>query len=217
MMTGTIGILELAVLAVIAIGANQVLTLKGREKLWEYSPALRFTVVGTLMFVLYGVLAAVSSFFSFSKSLQFSHFLVGLDTLAIYGFFSMTMFGAIYFITPRVARCEWPSGSLIRNHFWFSTYGIGTIVVTMLLGGLAQGAAIGRWDQDFMTTVTISKPWLVGRIIAWFLIAIANLGFFYQLALMFAGKGRKSEGPTLMHAKPGEAKSAEAAAGLAGA
>jgi hypothetical protein len=85
----------------------------------------------------------------------------------------------------------------------------------MLLGGLAQGAAIAQWDQNFMTAVEISKPWLVGRTIAWFLIAFANLGFFYQLALMFAGKGRKSEGPTLMHVKPGEAESAEAAAGLA--
>ena len=46
------------------------------------------------------------------------------------------------------------------------------------------------------------------------MIFFSNFSFLYQLALMFAGKGRKSDGPTLIHAKPGEAESARAAAGL---
>lgn len=44
----------------------------------------------------------MSSTFLFGKNLQFTHFIVGLDTLAFYGFFSLTMFGAIYFIVPRI-------------------------------------------------------------------------------------------------------------------
>ncbi|MCB1233812.1 MAG: cbb3-type cytochrome c oxidase subunit I [Verrucomicrobiae bacterium] len=203
-----------ALLAVLVTGWNFRETIKGREKLWEYSPSLRFTMFGALMFVIFAALNAFSSYFGVSKILQFSHFVVGLDTLAVYGFFSMTIFGAIYYIVPRLTGTEWPSGSLIRSHFWLSAYGIATVVVTMLVGGIAQGGAIQQWNLGFGRSVEIGNPWIVGRIVAWLLIAFSNLGFFYQLALMFLGRGRASDGPTLIHKKPGEAASAEAAAGL---
>ena len=66
-----------------------------------------------------------------------------------------------------------------------------------------------------MAAVSQSKSYITARALAWFLIAIANFAFFYQLALMFAGKGRKSEGPTLIHKTPGEVESAAEAAGIA--
>jgi len=206
-----------SIFILLAIGLavfNLMKTLEGCSKLWEYSPALRFTVFGMLMLVTYAVLAAMSSTFVFGKHLQFSHFVVGLDTLAFYGFFSMTIFGAIYFIVPRVTGAEWPSGKKIRTHFWFSVYGILTLVVTMLVGGIAQGGNIAEWDQAFSTSFVNSAAYVVGRCLAWGLIAFSNFSFFYQLALMFAGKGRKSEGPTRIHAEPGEARNARTAAGL---
>lgn len=200
--------------AIVATVFNLMATLKGCSKVWEYSPSLRFTVFGMLMLAVYAVLSALSSTFVFGKNLQFSHFLVGLDTLAIYGFFSMTVFGAIYFIVPRITASEWPSGKRIRTHFWYSAYGIVTLVVTMLVGGIAQGGNLAQWDQSFSTSFVNSSAYVVGRCIAWGLISFSNLSFLYQLTLMFIGKGRKSEGPTLIHAEPGEASSAKAAAGL---
>lgn len=202
------------VLAIFATVVNLMLTLKGASKLWEFSPSLRFTVFGMLLLGLYAVLSALSSTFIFGQGLQFSHFVVGLDTLAFYGFFSMTIFGAIYFIVPRITGAEWPSGDRIRTHFWFSTYGIITIVVLMLVGGIAQGGNLAVWDQAFSTSFVNSSAYVVGRIVAWALIGYANLLFLIQLTQMFIGKGRKSEGPTLIHAAPGEASSAKAAAGI---
>jgi cytochrome c oxidase cbb3-type subunit I len=201
-------------LAIVTTVANLLLTLKGCSKLWEFSPSLRFTVFGMLMLATYAILSAVSSTFFFGQSLQFSHFLVGLDTLAFYGFFSMTMFGAFYFIVPRITGAEWPSGDRIRTHFWFSTYGIGTMIVTMLVGGIAQGGNLAHWDQVFSVSFVNSSAYVVGRAVAWALISFSNLLFLYQLVLMFIGKGRKTQGPTLIHAAPGEASSARAAAGV---
>jgi cytochrome c oxidase cbb3-type subunit 1 len=201
-------------LAILATVFNLLVTLKGCSKLWEYSPSLRFTVFGMLMLAVYAVLAALSSTYSFGRDLQFSHFLVGLDTLAIYGFFSMTVFGAIYFIVPRITGAEWPSGKRIRTHFWYSTYGIITLVVTMLIGGIAQGGNLAQWDQTFSTSFVNSAAYVVGRALAWAMISFSNISFLYQLTLMFIGKGRKSEGPTLIHTQPGEAESAKMAAGL---
>jgi cytochrome c oxidase cbb3-type subunit 1 len=201
-------------LAIVATVSNLMLTLKGCTKLWEYSPSLRFTMLGMLMLAVYAVLSAMSSTFVFGKNLQFSHFLVGIDTLAFYGFFSMTMFGAIYFIVPRITEAEWPSGDRIRSHFWFSTYGILTMVVTMLVGGIAQGGNLAQWDQVFSASFVNSSAYVVGRALAWFLISFSNLLFLYQLGLMFLGKGRKTQGPTLLHSEPGAAASAREAVGL---
>jgi len=201
-------------LAIVATVANLLLTLKGCTKLWEYSPSLRFTVVGMLMLAVYAVLSAMSSTFVFGKHLQFTHFVAGLDALAFYGFFSMTMFGAFYFIVPRITGSEWPSGARIRTHFWFSTYGIVTMVLTTLIGGIAQGGDLAIWDRAFSTSFVNSGAYIVGRCIAWALITWSNLVFLQQLALMFIGKGRKSAGPTLIHSEPGKASSARAAAGI---
>jgi cytochrome c oxidase cbb3-type subunit 1 len=166
------------------------------------------------MLAVYAVLSAMSSTFLFGKHLQFTHFVAGLDMLAFYGFFSMTMFGAFYFIVPRITGAEWPSGARIRTHFWFSTYGIITMVVATLVGGIAQGGDLAVWDRDFSTSFTNSAAYVAGRCIAWALITWSNLVFLQQLTLMFLGKGRKSAGPTLIHAEPGEAPSARAAAGV---
>ncbi|MEC5126403.1 cbb3-type cytochrome c oxidase subunit I [Verrucomicrobiales bacterium BCK34] len=201
-------------LAVLVTVVNILMTLKGATKIWEFSPSLRFTVFGMLMLAAYALLSAVSSTYYFGKNLQFSHFVVGLDTLAFYGFFSMTVFGAIYFIVPRITGSEWPSGKRIRTHFWFSAYGIITLVVCMLVGGIAQGGSLAQWDQAFSTSFVTSSAYVAGRCIAWALISFSNLMFLYQLALMFIGKGRKSSGPTLIHAEPGKVESAKAAAGI---
>lgn len=191
-------------LAVVATISNLAMTLKGKTKLWEISPSLRFTAMGMFFFAVYACLSAVSIIPVLQPALQFSFFLSGLDVLAIYGFYSMTIFGAMYFIVPRVTGCEWPSGASIRNHFWYSTYGIITLIVCLLLAGLAQGGNLSKPNIPFSTSFTNSTCWVVGAAIAWLLIAVSNLWFFYQLALMFIGKGRRSEGPTLIHSGHGE-------------
>ena len=133
--------------------------------------------------------------------MQFTHAEYGYNVLAVYGFFSMTMFGAIYYIVPRLSGCEWLSARLIRNHFWFSVYGISALIVCMLIGGLAQGAsanAAGNWDASFYGPVENSQGFLIGRTVAWAFILWSNGWFFLHLVLMVLGLGRRSVAPTLL-------------------
>jgi cytochrome c oxidase cbb3-type subunit 1 len=100
---------------------------------------------------------------------------------------------------------------LIRNHFWFSVYGIGTIVVTSLLAGMQQNADINvpeRWDQSWMSVVMNARPYLVARVIAWALITWSNVWFLIHLGLMVAGLGRRSAAPTLLPSHHDETDSA---------
>ncbi len=192
------------VLAILITVINLHMTFREKMGLMKNSPSLRFTMFGMALLALYVVLSAVGSTFAVGKHLQFTYFLSGLDTLAVYGFFSMTMFGAIYFIAPRVTGTEWPSGRKISLHFQFSTYGIGTLFACMVLAGIAQGGVFAKWDFPFAASFNTSSPYILGFCLAWILIGISNVWFFWQLALMFIGKGRKTGGPTLMHDESGE-------------
>lgn len=183
------------------VGWNHHLTTLGKHNLVQTSPSLRFTFMGALFYPVSALMFALLSAFWTGASLQFTHAWYGFQIVTIYGFFSMCVFGAIYYIVPRLAGCEWLSVRLIRNHFWFSVYGIATIVITSLVCGLQQGSAINspeKWNLDFFAVVEGVKPYVIARAVAWALITWSNIWFLMHLMLMVAGLGRRSTAPTLL-------------------
>ncbi|MBU6301798.1 MAG: cbb3-type cytochrome c oxidase subunit I [Verrucomicrobia bacterium] len=187
----------------LAVVYNQVKTMEGKLAWANYSPALRFAFFGSIAFLVGVALNAIVSTFPIGRTLQLTQAQGGIDLVAVYGFFTMTMFGAIYFIVPRIVGCEWPNGPMIRFHFWFSAYGIGAIAAFMIFAGLAQGHVIANYTEEFITAVERGKPYLAALAIGWFLIGLSNLSFVAQLALMVIRRGRRDdEGPTLIHKKP---------------
>ncbi len=194
-----------AILLLIPMGAvalNFHFTTKGKHKLVESSPSLRFTFMAGLAFVLWIFLKALGATFGVSQYTQFTIATEGLDMLVLYGFFSMAMFGAIYYIVPRLVGCEWFSAKIIRSHFWFSVYGIGAITAVLYFGGMAQGASIEAWDRGQIGAVEISQAWLIGRTLAWIFLAYSNLMFLVHLTLMILRLGKRSAEPTLLSHAP---------------
>ena len=181
---------------------NHHLTTSGKHALIESSPTLRFVFVGSASFlVMSGTSALIGNFWT-GPDFQFTHAEYGYHLAAIYGFFSMTMFGAVYYITPRLAGCEWLSARLIRNHFWFSVYGITALVICMVIGGLAQGQSQSNpdnWNQTFVGSIINARGYLIGRMLAWAFILWSNFWFFTHLVFMVLGLGRRSVAPTLLH------------------
>jgi cytochrome c oxidase cbb3-type subunit I len=183
------------------VGLNHHLTTLGSHRLVESSPTLRFTFVGALFYPVSGLILALISNVWTGPQFQFTHAWYGYQIVAIYGFFSMCVFGAIYYIVPRLAGCEWLSVRLIRNHFWFSVYGIAVIVVTAVVSGIAHGESLndpGNWASSFWNVVANSKGYMVARAMAWLMILWSNTWFLIHLLLMVAGLGRRSSSPTLL-------------------
>lgn len=183
------------------VGLNHHLTTLGKHGMVATSPTLRFIFLGALFYPVSGAILALLSSFQTGSSLQFTNAWYGFQIITVYGFFSMCVFGAIYYIVPRLSGCEWLSVRLIRNHFWFSTYGIGVVVVTSLVSGLQQGGDLNdplMWDQDFMQNALNVRPYIIARAIAWALITWSNIWFLIHLMLMVAGLGRRSSTPTLL-------------------
>jgi cytochrome c oxidase cbb3-type subunit 1 len=130
----------------------------------------------------------------------------GFEILALYGFFSFVMFGAVYFIVPRVTRREWLSRRLIKMHFLFSVYGIIAVALVALYGGLEQGKSQEDWGQPWQASVT-AYPYAVATTIAWCFILFSNVFFFIHLTLMWLRLGRRSTHPTLLATAHGHAAS----------
>ncbi len=186
----------------LAVLLNLVKTMGVHAEWINYSPALRFTMFGTFAFVVTVAMGALISIFPTGRMFQFTHAQAGYDLLAVYGFYSMTVLGAIYFIVPRICGCEWINGGWIRFHFWFSAYGVIAIVAFMIFAGMAQGHVIGNWSEEFLTSVERGKPYLSALALGWGLIVVSNVAFLIHLGLMACQRGRKTEGPTLIHKQP---------------
>ena len=189
----------LIALPLLLAGINILKTTSGHKKTIEASPALRFTIAGTVAML---ILAVFSVIFSHPAGLKYTQFTLagyGFDILALYGFFSMSMFGAIYFIVPRVTRREWISSRMISLHFMFSVYGILFIVLfCTLIGGFQQGAAQENYNQNWLQAVVTASPYALGMVLAWCFILVSNLFFFLHLTLMWLRLGRRSAHPTLL-------------------
>ncbi len=94
---------------------------------------------------------------------HFTHYTVGHAHLGAYGFVSMVLFGAIYFMMPRVLNWEWPFPKLITVHFWLSAIGIAIYFTSLTIGGWLQGLAMLDPARAFMESVTLTLPYLQWR------------------------------------------------------
>lgn len=183
----------------IAASVNILRTSLSAPETVSASPALRFMIagiVGLLVLAFSGVILNLPG--STLPLTQFSMSGYGFEILAIYGFFSFVMFGAIYFIVPRVTRREWLSRRLIKMHFLFSIYGVLTVALIAIFGGLQQGIGQEDWQQPWQSAATRAFPYAVGTTIAWCFLLFSNVFFFLHLTLMWLRLGRRSSHPTLL-------------------
>jgi cytochrome c oxidase cbb3-type subunit 1 len=204
----TVGIVAaiMMLIPVATVTANYSLTLKGRFNLVYHSPTIRFVFFGAVAYTLANLVLVASSFRSLGYITAFTWFGVGSDHLFIFGFYSMVMFGAMYYIIPRLVGCEWLSATFIKMHFWGTAYGWGMSIVMLLLAGFSQGLMqvnlhevdASNAGTDFMLSVSAALPFLRGRSIAQILLCVGQLFFALNFLLMLLRLGRPSGAqPTL--------------------
>ena len=182
-----------------AAALNTLRTMLSDPETMAASPSLRFTAAGIIGLVILGVSAVLLNLPGSSLRLtQFTLSGYGFEILAIYGFFTLVMFGAAYFIVPRVTLREWLSRRFIKMHFYFSVYGVITVALVALFGGIQQGMGQEDWQQPWAAAASRAYPYAVAITFAWCLILFANVFFFIHLGLMWLRLGRRSSHPTLL-------------------
>lgn len=160
---------------VLAFSVNMHLTMKGNFKTLIYSPTLRFILLGGIMYTASSAQGSFEALRSINTVVHFTHFTVAHAHLGLYAFFSMVMFGAIYFVMPRVMSWEWPYPKLISLHFWLVVIGFGIYFIGLSIGGWLQGVAMLDASVPFMESVRLTIPYLESRSIGGGLMTLGTL------------------------------------------
>ena len=139
---------------------------------------------------------AFESLKSFSEIAHFTHYTVAHAHLGVYGFFTMIMFGATYYIMPRLTGREWASARMIRIHFWLCAVGIVLYFTALSIGGWYQGVALIDSSVPFIQIVQNTIPYLIARTAAGIMLTIGHIVFAILVVMNMSGYGKQRTGPT---------------------
>jgi cytochrome c oxidase cbb3-type subunit 1 len=160
------------------------MTVLGSFRALYHSPTLRFIVLGTMMYTLASVQGSMESLRSVNTITHFTHYTIAHAHLGLYGFFSFVMFGAIYFVMPRITAWEWPYPRLISLHFWLVAVGFAIYLVWLTIGGWLQGVAMLDATRPFMESVALTLPYLKARSIGGALMTLGHVVFAFHFTAM---------------------------------
>ncbi len=184
---------------VIVTGINHHMTVVGSfKKVWQ-SPTLRFVVFGAINYSLSSIFGTIMAVRSVSVTTHFTNFVVGHAHHGLYAFFTMIMFGLIYFMLPRVLNKEWPSALLIKIHWWCAAIGITLMVTALQVGGWFQGTLMNNPAIPFLDVVRSQIGYFHARSLSGIILTVAHVVFFAHILWMVSYKPKeKRETPTLL-------------------
>lgn len=174
------------------------------------NPAGRFIALGLIFFFLSSVMNAAGSLPVFSPVTQLTWYGVAQSQLNVYGFFGLTMLGAIYYIVPRVTGLEWPHPSWVRIHLFLAAAGILVFALPLAIGGIIEGIKINNPAIPFPELSHATLVWLRVSTIGELAILLGHLLLAGNIALLSLFYVRTHFVPVLQEAvaalKPAEVK-----------
>jgi cytochrome c oxidase cbb3-type subunit I len=184
MVTASIVAKMLMLIPALAAAANFHLTMKGDVRGLRDNLALRFVVTGTMIYTVYSFLGSIISARSLAQFTQFTFITVAHSQLGLFGFYSMILFGALYYIVPRLLNRPWLFPELIEAHFWLVVVGLGLIAVDLTIGGLIQGFGLEDPQIPMVAVNDLLEPFLAIQNFGALLLVVANLGFAIAFTLI---------------------------------
>ena len=128
------GVLLLFHYLVVALNFRIVFGVKGT--------AVRFVRFGIVAYLLVGILDMITSFRGVAVETQFTFVSNAVAQLGTYGAVSMMLFGAIYYMVPRLTGNAWASSGLTAGHSVLVIAGLVASVATLFVAGWTQGASL---------------------------------------------------------------------------
>jgi cytochrome c oxidase cbb3-type subunit 1 len=162
---------------IVAINVHGTLCSQGGwARAWN-DTTLRFVSFGAVAFTLAGVLGGVFAFRSMSALVRFTSFATGLEQLLVYGCASMVVFGASYFILPRLTGALWPSAKLVHVHFWATALGFLAAIVAWLVGGWQTGQLLANPSVAYADVLRTESSWFFVLLLSAVLLLVGHVAF----------------------------------------
>lgn len=118
---------------------NHHLTAYQHLDMLKWSPVLRFVVFGAMAYTIVSFQGSMMSVRVLNEPFHFTHHTIAHAHLGLYGFYTMAMFGAVYYIMPRLTGRDFFSRKLMKLHFWCTALGILAMFFVLTIGGAIQG------------------------------------------------------------------------------
>ena len=202
MITTSIVASVLMFIPVVATAINLHMTVVGRFGALRYSPTLRFVVLGAMGYTAVSLQGSFTALREVNRVTHFTHWTIAHSHVGVYGFVTFIMFGAMYYVIPRLVGHEWPSASLIRWHFGLVLAGIAIYVVALTWAGVAQGLALLDPRLPFEASVNRAHYGLIGRSLGGLLMTTGHFVFAWHVWVMFRGRRVAAARPPFHEARP---------------
>lgn len=191
----------LLIIPLLAVAVNLHRTLEGKWTSLATEPASQFIWFGVAAWLSAGAMKIAGAMPAINAVTNFTWFTVAQSQLNTYGFFAMSLFGAIYYLLPRVADLEWPSSRAVRAHFWCAAIGILLLALPLAIGGIVQGLKLSHPQAAFVDVTKATLPFLRVSTIGDLLILAGNLLFAANLFGLAVSYGRVHFQPLLTWVK----------------
>jgi cytochrome c oxidase cbb3-type subunit 1 len=184
----------LTIIPIAAVAMNLYLTVGGRLPAPEAGPSLRFTCAGLICWLIAGAQQVAGALPPVGKLTDFTWFTAAQRDLFRYGFVAMTMFGAIYYIVPRLAdaKSRAPDGlwkeSLAKLHFGLMLSGVVLGYVALLAAGVWQGVEFNDPANSFAPVMKGTMMALRMSTLGPLLLTLGMIAFLLNFALLMKGR-----------------------------
>ena len=174
----------LTVVPVLSIGVIMWQTLCGGQMCAVRGGPFCFIRFGLASFLLSSLMVIAMAYPRISRVTEFTWFGPAQTQLQLYGFFAMTMFGAIYHLLPRVVGFEWPFPKFARLQFWVSMPGVVLFIVPLMMGGVVQGMKLNDPNIAFLDATRATLVFFRFSTTGLLLILLGNLLFALNIFAM---------------------------------
>ena len=183
----------LTIIPIAAVAMNVYLTVGGALPALEAGPCPRFACAGLIFWVIAGAQQVAGALPPVGALTDFTWFTTAQRDLFRYGFAAMTMFGAIYYIAPRLADAKssapdalW-KGRLTQLHFWLMLAGVLIGYIALLVAGIWQGVELQDPSNSFAAVMRGAMMALRMSTLEPLLLALGVIAFLLNFALLMKG------------------------------
>ena len=113
--------------------------------------------------------------------LNLTWFIAAKNHLNLCGFFCLVLFGAVYYIYPRILGAELCKSG-IAAHFWLSAVGVLVLALPLAVAGVVEGLLLRDPTLPFLNVMNSSVRFLRLSTLGNLLILAGNVIFLLNLA-----------------------------------